>query len=131
MREVVSVADGAVVDPLDELDAQLARLRNVADELRGARGRPVLEGLCDLNDRIYKEFRFRSGVTTISTPVSQVMTTPRMNHTATLLDNGTVLIAGGVDASGTALDTTEIFTPNASGTSGSLHHCPLRLRARS
>jgi hypothetical protein len=39
MREVVSVADSAVVDPLDELDAQLARLRNVADELRGARGR--------------------------------------------------------------------------------------------
>jgi len=37
------VAD-EVVDPLDELDAQLARLRGVADELRGARGTPVLEG---------------------------------------------------------------------------------------
>ena len=36
-------------------------------------GRPVLEGLLDLNLRINKEFRFRSGVTTISTPVSQVM----------------------------------------------------------
>jgi transglutaminase-like putative cysteine protease len=36
-------------------------------------GRPVLDGLCDLNRRIYKEFRFRSGVTTISTPVTQVM----------------------------------------------------------
>jgi transglutaminase-like putative cysteine protease len=36
-------------------------------------GRPVLEGLLDLNDRFYSEFRFRSGVTTISTPVSQVM----------------------------------------------------------
>jgi transglutaminase-like putative cysteine protease len=35
--------------------------------------RPVLEALCDLNLRIYKEFRFRSGVTTISTPVTQVM----------------------------------------------------------
>jgi transglutaminase-like putative cysteine protease len=35
--------------------------------------RPVLEALLDLNDRIYTEFRFRSGVTTISTPVSQVM----------------------------------------------------------
>src|SRR4051812_16536143 len=52
-------------------------------------------------------------------PGSQVMTTKRMNHTATLLDNGTVLITGGVDATGTALDTTELFTPNASGTSGS------------
>jgi transglutaminase-like putative cysteine protease len=38
-----------------------------------SKGRPVLEALCDLNDRIYHEFRFRSGVTTISTPVTQVM----------------------------------------------------------
>ena len=36
-------------------------------------GRPILEGLIDLNNRIYTQFRFRSGVTTISTPVSQVM----------------------------------------------------------
>ncbi len=35
--------------------------------------RPVLEALIELNNRIYTEFRFRSGVTTISTPVSQVM----------------------------------------------------------
>jgi transglutaminase-like putative cysteine protease len=33
----------------------------------------VLEALLELNERIYSEFRFRSGVTTISTPVSQVM----------------------------------------------------------
>ncbi len=38
-----------------------------------SKGRPVLEALCDLNTRIYREFRFRSGVTTISTPVTQVM----------------------------------------------------------
>lgn len=38
-----------------------------------APGRPVLEALVELNDRIHAEFRFRSGVTTISTPVSQVM----------------------------------------------------------
>jgi transglutaminase-like putative cysteine protease len=36
-------------------------------------GRPVLDALLDLNSRINTEFRFRSGVTTISTPVSQVM----------------------------------------------------------
>jgi transglutaminase-like putative cysteine protease len=36
-------------------------------------GRPVLEALLDLNERFYTEFRFRSGVTTISTPVTQVM----------------------------------------------------------
>src|SRR5882757_2251098 len=28
-------------------------------------GRPVLDALCDLNSRIFQEFRFRSGVTTI------------------------------------------------------------------
>ncbi|HEY4568326.1 MAG TPA: hypothetical protein VIH10_02640 [Kribbella sp.] len=38
------MADDVVVDPLDELDAQVARLRMVADELRGARGKPVLDG---------------------------------------------------------------------------------------
>ncbi|MEU8225612.1 hypothetical protein [Kribbella sp. NPDC048915] len=38
------MADGSVVDPLDELDAQVARLRRVADELREARGKPVLDG---------------------------------------------------------------------------------------
>ena len=37
------------------------------------KGRPVLEALLDLNERFHREFRFRSGVTTISTPVSQVM----------------------------------------------------------
>jgi transglutaminase-like putative cysteine protease len=36
-------------------------------------GRPVLEALLELNERFYREFRFRSGVTSISTPVSQVM----------------------------------------------------------
>ena len=37
------------------------------------KGRPIVDALCDLNTRIYTEFRFRAGVTTISTPVSQVM----------------------------------------------------------
>ncbi|MSP03353.1 MAG: transglutaminase family protein [Acetobacteraceae bacterium] len=36
-------------------------------------GRPVLDALIDLNRRIYREFRFHSGATTISTPVVQVM----------------------------------------------------------
>ncbi|MBS0641747.1 MAG: transglutaminase family protein [Proteobacteria bacterium] len=36
-------------------------------------GRPVLAGLVDLTTRMFREFRFRAGVTTISTPVSQVM----------------------------------------------------------
>ncbi|WP_200306892.1 transglutaminase-like domain-containing protein, partial [Paracraurococcus ruber] len=36
-------------------------------------GRPVLEGLLDLNGRIRREFRFRAGVTDISTPVAEVL----------------------------------------------------------
>jgi len=36
-------------------------------------GRPILAGLIELTTRIYTQFRFRAGVTTISTPVSQVM----------------------------------------------------------
>jgi transglutaminase-like putative cysteine protease len=36
-------------------------------------GRPVLAALLELNQRFYTEFRFRAGVTTLSTSVSQVM----------------------------------------------------------
>lgn len=36
-------------------------------------GRPVLAGLLDLTARIRREFTFKSGVTTISTPVSRVL----------------------------------------------------------
>ena len=39
------------------------------------------------------------------------MTTPRWNHTATLLNNGSVLIAGGSTTTGTYLDTAEIYNP--------------------
>jgi len=36
-------------------------------------GRPVLAGLLELNTRIYREFRFRSGVTTTATTVHEVL----------------------------------------------------------
>jgi transglutaminase-like putative cysteine protease len=36
-------------------------------------GRPVLAGLVALNARIKRDFAFRAGVTTISTPVSQIL----------------------------------------------------------
>ena len=38
-----------------------------------APGRPVLAGLLDLTSRINRDFRFRPGVTTISTPVARVL----------------------------------------------------------
>jgi hypothetical protein len=37
--------------------------------------------------------------------------TPRAAHTATLLPNGTVLIAGGINSNGTVVTTAEIYTP--------------------
>lgn len=36
-------------------------------------GRPILAALTDLNDRMYRDFKFRSGVTTISTPIAHVL----------------------------------------------------------
>ncbi len=36
-------------------------------------GRPILSALTDLNDRMFRDFKFRSGVTTISTPIAQVL----------------------------------------------------------
>lgn len=36
-------------------------------------GQPILDGVLDLNTRVRREFAFRAGVTTISTPVSEVL----------------------------------------------------------
>jgi len=36
-------------------------------------GRPILAGLLDFNARIRREFAFKAGVTTISTPVARVL----------------------------------------------------------
>ncbi|HYZ62199.1 MAG TPA: transglutaminase family protein [Acetobacteraceae bacterium] len=38
-----------------------------------APGRTVLAALTDLNDRMYREFSFRAGATTISTPIAEVL----------------------------------------------------------
>lgn len=36
-------------------------------------GRPILAALLDLNERMYGDFTFRAGVTTVSTPIAQVL----------------------------------------------------------
>ncbi len=35
--------------------------------------RPILQALIDLNERMYRDFKFRAGVTDISTPIAQVL----------------------------------------------------------
>ncbi len=36
-------------------------------------GRPILQALVDLNERMFRDFKFRAGVTDISTPIAQVL----------------------------------------------------------
>jgi transglutaminase-like putative cysteine protease len=36
-------------------------------------GRPILAALADLNERMFRDFKFRAGVTTISTPIAHVL----------------------------------------------------------
>jgi hypothetical protein len=46
-----------------------------------------------------------------TTALAATMTAARRRHTATLLDDGTVLIAGGIDPTGASLASLEIFNP--------------------
>ena len=39
------------------------------------------------------------------------LTTARMHHTATLLNSGKVLVCGGIDSSGNALSSCELYNP--------------------
>ncbi|MGG5822830.1 transglutaminase family protein [Falsiroseomonas sp. HW251] len=55
-----------------------------------ARGRPVLAGLLELTARMKRDFVFKPGVTTISTPVSQVLAT----RAGVCQDFAHVMIAG-------------------------------------
>lgn len=53
-------------------------------------GRPILDALLDLNARIRADFTFRAGVTTLSTPVTQVLA----SRTGVCQDFAHLMIAG-------------------------------------
>lgn len=53
-------------------------------------GRPILEALLELNTRIRNDFTFRAGVTTLSTPVTQVLA----SRTGVCQDFAHLMIAG-------------------------------------
>lgn len=66
------------------------------------------------------------------TYTSGPMTSARTRHTATLLQDGTVLIAGGMDANGNALSTAEIYNPSTdtfTPTSGPMQYGRIRAQA--
>ena len=63
------VAEFAFASPMASADAAAGAYAAVSFPA----GRPVLAGLLDLTARIRRDFTFRSGVTTIATPVTQVL----------------------------------------------------------
>jgi len=68
---------------------------------------------------IYNPATGQFALTGSSNSGATIMTTPRKNHTATLLSNGTVALVGGVDNSGNPLSSAEIYDPE-SGTFSAL-----------
>lgn len=68
-RETWQVSEFAFASPMAAADAAAGAYAAVSFPA----GRPVLEGLLDLLARIRRDFTFRAGVTTIATPVSQVL----------------------------------------------------------
>jgi transglutaminase-like putative cysteine protease len=77
VREAAQQAGPSAWDAAEfRFDSPLAPALGAASEYARSSfpaGRPILEALCDLNERMCRDFRFRAGVTTISTPIAQVM----------------------------------------------------------
>jgi len=69
-RETWQVAEFAFASPMAPADAAVG----VYAAVSFPPGRPVLAGLLELTQRIRNDFTFRPGVTTIATPVGQVLT---------------------------------------------------------
>ena len=68
-RDTWQVAEFAFASPMAPADAAVGAYAAASFPA----GRPILAGLLDLMGRIRKDFTFRAGVTTIATPVSQVL----------------------------------------------------------
>jgi hypothetical protein len=74
-------------------------------------GRVLITGGYDSNWNVSSSAEIYDPTLATFTVLSATMTTPRYNHTATLLSNGKVILAGGIASSG-LLPSAELFDPS-------------------
>jgi hypothetical protein len=79
-------------------------------------GNLTVLGSAEIYDPCTQTFSCVGGAASGSSPAcNSSMTTPRLLHSATLLPDGAVLLAGGIDNDLNILDTAELFIPGANG----------------
>jgi hypothetical protein len=79
-------------------------------------GNLAVLGSAEIYDPGAQTFSCVGGAASGSSPAcNSSMTTPRLLHSATLLPDGAVLLAGGIDNDLNILDTAELFIPGANG----------------
>lgn len=98
---------GDVSSNLSEARGQLCAVALKDGSILAAGGRTT-QGATNATDL------FRAASNGLSASYVGDMSTPRYLHTCTLLDNGMLLVVGGIDASGQATQSIEIFTPKPS-----------------
>jgi len=107
MAALVGASTSTQVKQLDPL--VVPRTGHVATALAPSDGRILITGGRDSAGNIVAVSEIFDPVANTST-ASATLTTPRVNHTATLLTDGRVLVAGGSDTSG-PVNSAEIFDP--------------------
>jgi hypothetical protein len=92
--------------------ATMVHARYDAASARLASGRFLIAGGGNGNTFLASTELYNPSTNSFLNPNPATLTTARANETATLLPNGKVLIAGGRDASGTPLASTELYDPS-------------------
>jgi hypothetical protein len=100
---------------------QVARAMHTATALEHGREVLVIGGL-NLEGGVEASTELYDTRTGLFTP-SGAMGSPRYGHTATLLNDGTVLVTGGLDENGTLLNSAEIYNPRSGfSATGQMNH---------